>query len=210
MNKRLTFFASAIAVALLTACGGGQNTAKEEKTAEPAAATATTYTVDATASVVKWSGEVAGVYGHNGLISVKEGQIETTGDQITGGTVVIDMTTIIPTDSASYKDEDGRRASDLVGHLSTGDFFLVEEFPTASYVIKSQTGNELVGDLTVRGITKEVKATLTSSETSADGFSGTADLVFNRQDFEVSWVHFMKDMILSDDIKVSLDIKAKS
>ena len=163
MNKRLTFFASAIAVALLTACGGGQNTAKEEKTAEPAATTAT-YTVDATASVVKWSGEVAGVYGHNGLISVKEGQIVTTGDQITGGSVVIDMTTIIPTDSASYKDEDGRRASDLVGHLSTGDFFLVEEFPTASYVIKSQTGNELVGDLTIRGITKEVKATLTSSE----------------------------------------------
>ncbi len=210
MKTNTTYILGLLALAFLSACGGGQKASSEETAAESTDATETSYTVNNEASSVKWRGEVAGVYGHEGLIAVKEGQITAKGNQLTGGTVVIDMKTIAPTDSASYKDEEGRRASDLVGHLSTGDFFLVEEFPTASFTIKSQNGNDLVGDLTIRGITKEVTAKVTSLETTDSSLKGSADLTFNRQDFKVSWVHFMKDMILSDDIKISLDIQAKS
>ncbi len=193
---------------MVAACGGKKTTEETaEKTDMPAEEIA--YTVDADASKVAWSGEVAGVYGHNGIIKIAEGQITAMGDSITGGKVIIDMTTIVPMDSASFKDEEGSRAIDLVNHLSTGDFFLVEEYPTASFVIKSQNGSELTGDLTIRGITKEVTATLNSLEADAEGLTGSADLVFNRQDFDVSWVHFMKDMILSDDIKMKIDIQAK-
>lgn len=168
------------------------------------------YALDTEGTKVMWRGEVAGVYGHEGMINVAEGAVAVKGETITGGSIVIDMTSIMPTDSASYKDEDGRRASDLVGHLTTGDFFLVEEFPTASFVIKSHTGNQLVGDLTVRGTTKEVSATISSMEVSNEGLSATADLVFNRQDFGVSWVHYMKDMVLSDDITLKIEVVGKS
>lgn len=196
-----------VVAVVLVSCGGSTSKATTE-TATTTTESVATYSVDKSASNVFWRGEVAGVYGHEGFINIAEGSLTTQGNTLTGGTIVIDMKTIQPTDSASYKDEDGRRATDLVGHLSNGDFFLVEEFPTSSFVIKSQTGNDLVGDLTIRGITKEVKATLSGLEVTETGLSASAELVFNRQDFKVSWVHFMKDMVLSDDIKVKLTIVA--
>ena len=206
MQTKLFYFTVVMTAALITSCGGK----KEEKAdATETMAEEISYTVDPASSTVSWTGEVMGVYGHNGVIDLAEGQITAKGDSITGGKIVIDMTSIVPLDSASFKDEEGSRASDLVGHLSTGDFFLVEEHPTSSFVIKSHDGSDLTGDLTIRGITKEVTATLNSLEANAEGLTGSADLVFNRQDFEVSWVHFMKDMVLSDDIKIKLDIQAK-
>lgn len=207
MKSKFTYYTGIVALAILSACSGGKKASTDEK-----ATTSTetvTYTIDPSASTVAWLGEVAGVYGHNGVIAIKEGTIMASDSQLEGGTVVIDMTTIAPTDSASYKDEDGRRASDLVGHLSTGDFFLVEKYPTASFTITSYSGTDLVGDLTIRGITKEVTATVSSLEVTEAGLKASASLVFNRQDFKVSWVHFMKDMILSDDIKIDLEIVAK-
>ena len=51
----------------------------------------------------------------------------------------------------------------LEGHLKSGDFFEVEEFPTASYEITKVTENTagdyntlLEGNLTIKGITKPV------------------------------------------------------
>lgn len=208
MKSKISLFTLFIAV-LMAACGGKKGTSETTTESEEAVEVAeVSYSVDTAASTVYWSGEVAGVYGHNGEIEIAEGAVTAAGDSITGGKILIDMTTIQPLDSASYKDEDGRRASDLVGHLSTGDFFLVEEFPTASFVITSHSGSDLVGDLTIRGITKEATATLSNLTVTPEGLTGTADLVFNRQDYEVSWVHFMKDMILSDEITIKVDLVA--
>jgi polyisoprenoid-binding protein YceI len=192
-------------ILFLSACGGGTKT---ESTSTAPDTTAATYTIDASKSVVAWKGEVAGVYGHNGVIKISEGTITVKGDQITGGSVTIDMTTIQPLDSASFTEEQGHRMSDFVGHLSTGDFFLVEEFPTSTFVIKSFDGKSLVGDLTVKGVTKEATAEVSTVNVTAEGLTAEATLVFNRQDFGVSWVHFMKDMILSDNIEVKLSITA--
>jgi len=210
MNTRITF-ALSIATAILVASCGGKKSSSEDKTVESAETSVVeaSYTVDTLSSTVSWKGEVAGVYGHNGEIEVAEGSITTAGDSITGGTIVIDMTTIQPMDSASYKDEEGKRASDLVAHLSTGDFFLVEEHPTSTFVIKSHEGDKLIGDLTVRGTTKEETATLSALQVNEEGLSGSAKLVFNRQDYGVSWEHFMEDMVLSNDITIKIDILAK-
>tara|TARA_B100000508_G_C11427550_1_gene261667 strand:+ start:139 stop:771 length:633 start_codon:yes stop_codon:yes gene_type:complete len=190
----------------MSACGGG---AKEQSTTEePTESTevaAADYAVDSEASTVAWKGEVAGVYGHNGVIDIKEGTISGADGKITGGTIVIDMTTIQPLDSASYSEE--HPASDLVGHLSTGDFFLVEEFPTASFTIKSHEGDKLVGDLTVRGITNEETVDL-SSVSFDGGFSGSGVLVFDRQKYDVKWEHYVEDYVLSDDIEIKLEIVA--
>lgn len=206
MNLK-SFLNVTIVALILSACGGQQSNKSEETATEQKEVS--TYAVDTQSSKVMWSGEVAGVYGHNGLINIAEGSVTTDGETVSGGTVVIDMTTIQPTDSASYKDEDGRRASDLVGHLSTGDFFLVDSYPTSTFKIKSQQGNLLVGDLTIRGITKEEKATLNAISVENGTLTASATLVFNRQDYEVSWVHFMKDMILSDAITIDIELVGK-
>lgn len=196
-------------MALISSCGGGKATAETETASEPVEGAEVTYTVNAAASEVAWKGEVAGVYGHNGVINIAEGAVSAKGSTITGGTLVIDMTSIQPLDTASYTASD-KVPQDLVDHLTTGDFFMVEEFPTATFVIKSHVGDKLIGDLTIRGNTKEEEATITSVEVAENGLSATADLVFNRQDYEVAWVHYMKDMILSDDITIGITLSANA
>ena len=199
-----------IAATTLYSCGGGEAPVAETpavETTEVAESAAETFTVDASTSEVTWKGEVAGVYGHNGLISISEGSLEVENGALVGGSFTIDMTTINPTDEG-YKDEDGHRASDLVGHLSTGDFFLVDSFPTATFVITSVSEGQVTGDLTIKGKTQEQVVTVNSLEISETGVSATGEFVFNRQDFGVAWVHYMKDMVLSDDIAVGVSINA--
>lgn len=201
----------ALAVAVfVSACSGGSQKGSE-KTAETAETETTgvsgTFAVNTETSVVAWKGEVAGVYGHNGVINVQSGSLIAEDGLITGGEIVIDMTSIQPLDTASYTSQ-GKTPQDLVNHLSTGDFFLVEEFPTASFTVKSHKGDQLVGDLTIRGNTSEETVTLSSLQILEDGISGVGTLVFDRQMYEVSWEHYIQDYILSDNIEVQLSIVA--
>jgi len=191
--------------------GGASNEASTETETVATATTAVsaTFSIDTDASVVAWKGEVAGVYGHNGVINVQQGAISVEEGKVTGGEVVIDMTSIQPLDTASYE-ASGKTPQDLVDHLSTGDFFLVEEFPTASFVIKSHTEGQLVGDLTIRGNTNEEIVELSSLEISENGLTGEGKLVFDRQKYDVKWEHYIQDYVLSNDIEITLTIIAGS
>ncbi len=197
------FIALAIAT-LLFACGSSSENKTENN--EKGSETAISYRISSQESSVNWLGEVAGVYGHDGSINIAGGNVTVEGGQITAGTVTIDMTSIEPANPDQYADEDGKRASDLKAHLSTGDFFLVDEFPTATFTVKSHNGDKLVGDLTIRGNTNEETATITSMEATEQGMNAQAKLVFDRQKYDVAWVHFMKDMILSDDIQLDITL----
>ncbi len=69
--------------------------------------------------------------GHSGTIQTKSGFIGTLeSGKITGGEFVLDMPTIMNTDS---KEENS--AQDLETHLRADEFFSVEKFPRASFVI---------------------------------------------------------------------------
>jgi len=198
-----------LAIVLFSACStGAKKEAGTEQAAEAAETIdATAYSVDADSSIVEWKGEVAGVYGHNGVISIQEGSFSAIGDSITSGEIVIDMTTIVPTDSASYNEEN--TAEKLVGHLSTGDFFLVDSFPTATFKVKSSMADKLIGDLTIRGNTNEETVELTSLEVTEEGLMGSGVLVFDRQKYDVNWAHYVKDYILSDEIEIKISVVAK-
>ncbi|GET20565.1 YceI family protein [Prolixibacter denitrificans] len=121
-----------------------------------APAFAQSYQVDTNASTVKWTGKkVAG--SHHGTIALKEGELEMKGNQLIGGSVVVDMTTIKDLDLT-----DPEWNQKLVGHLRSNDFFGVEKFPVSRLVIKkveSKGGNlyHVTGDLTIKGITKPVE-----------------------------------------------------
>ena len=203
-------FAALALSTLFYACGSpSENKTETNENNENGADAPVSYTISTQESNVTWLGEVAGVYGHDGPINISAGNVTVEDARITSGTVTIDMTSITPANPENYADEDGKRASDLKSHLSTGDFFLVEEYPTATFTIKSQEGDKLVGDLTIRGKTNEETATITSMEATEQGMTAAAELVFNRQKYDVAWVHFMKDMILSDDIQLNIAIVGK-
>lgn len=205
--KTLSIFA--LSGLFIAACSESASTeTAEETTPEEPTVEAVTYSVNLAESDVNWRGEVVGVYGHEGTIDLQSGTVVVEGDQIVGGEFVIDMNTIWPTDSASFKDEEGRRATDLVGHLSTDDFFASEMYPTSKFVITSVEGNSVTGDLTVRDKTHSETFNITSMEKTDNGMTMSGTLVFDRQKYDVAWVHYMKDMVLSDDIALKINLVA--
>lgn len=59
---------------------------------------AVTYTLDKESSSLGWAAQMSPEYGHTGTVEIKSGSITMEGDELTGGSFVIDMTTIQSTD----------------------------------------------------------------------------------------------------------------
>ena len=201
----ITMFA--FASLFIVACGGGEEKS-EEVVVEEVPVESTIYYADVNASDVIWRGEVAGVYGHDGYVNLQSGMIEMAGDQIIAGEFVVDMSTFYPTDTASYGTDEGSRIIDLQNHLTQEDFFASATYPTSTFVVTSVEGNTVTGELTVRDKTHTETFNITSMEKTENGLTMSGTLVFDRQKYDVSWVHYMKDMVLSDDIALKINLVA--
>ncbi len=99
-------------------------------------------------------------------------------------------------------------------HLRSGDFFETEKYPTMTFVSKRITASEIVGDLTMKGVTKEVSIPATIAGPiktpmgNAIGITGTFTL--NRQDYGVSFNKVLDQggMAVSNDIVVTISAEA--
>ena len=137
--------------------------------------------VDIETSTVEWSAsKVTGK--HSGTIKIKEGDLTFTDGALSGGTFTMDMTSLKATDIQ------GKMAGKLEGHLKSPDFFGVEEFPTSTLVIKNVYSRgtmgeyKVVGDITIKGMTKEVKFNTVLKEGVA-----TATINLDRTDYNVKY-----------------------
>lgn len=101
----------------------------------------------------------------------------------------------------------------LTGHLKTGDFFLVEEHPTATFTsteIKEGgaegASHTITGNLTMRGVTKSVTfpANITVGENEV---SASSTFALPRKQFGVAYAGAPDDLI-RDDVIITLDVKA--
>jgi polyisoprenoid-binding protein YceI len=121
-------------------------------------------------------------------------------------------TGIVKVNVASLDTREPRRDA----HLRSADFFDVERFPTMTYAVKSveQDGDEyrIVGDLTIRDITREVALTGEVSGPVVDPFGGTRIGVsaagkLNRHDFGLDWnvVTEAGGLLVGDDVKISVE-----
>jgi polyisoprenoid-binding protein YceI len=213
MKTRNLFLGAAAVAMIAVSCSGGSESHTEKTEATPAAAPAVeavTWMVDPGASTVRWEGGTAGaqVYSHFGNINIKEGKVTTEGDKIIAGNFVIDMASISPTDE-NYSEE--HPAADLVGHLTTEDFFLIEDYPTATFAVTSMEGDKVMGDLTIKGQTHQEEVMLENATFSEDGsmMKAMGKLTFDRQKYGVAWAHYLKDVVLSDDIALEISLAAK-
>ena len=209
MKKLFKPVLSFIAVATMVACGGAADKAKEvseEKTETvEEVVTEETVAINTAESNVMWMGQiVGGIKSHNGTVKLTEGELTMKGDEIVGGNFTVDMKSMNPLDSNYTED---KPAEMLVGHLSTGDFFLVDSFPTASFVIKSadMATNTITGDLTVKGVTNTETITDVAVDTEAGSAMGT--LTFDRQKYNVAFSTGAEDFVLSDDIELNFHLK---
>lgn len=129
------------------------------------------YKVDKSKSTVKWNGKkVTGE--HYGTIDLKNGNLEVNENKIISGTFQMDMTSIVNEDITSESTN-----KKLVGHLKSDDFFSVDKYPVATFVIKdvktkSGKTHTFTGDLTVKGITHPVSF---DAEVVIDGGNLRAD-----------------------------------
>ena len=210
MNKTFLFGILAGSI-LLASCGTGETPATEGTATDSTATAAApaTHHILADQSAVNWTGTMLGVKSHTGTLNFTDGHVTTAGGQLTGGKFTVDMRSYQMTDTnyAADGSAQGTRAM-LMGHLMSPDFFAVDSFPTASFEITKVEGNTATGNLTVRGRTfpETVKDIVLTQD--ANGVSATGNLTFDRQKYGVSWSSPMKDMVLSNDIVLKVDLKA--
>lgn len=107
-------------------------------------------------------------------------------------------------------------------HLRTSDFFLVEEYPTITFKstrIEPRGDDEydVIGDLTIRGVTKEVTLNTTFegrniSPWGAEAIGFTATTTINRKDFGLNWNAALESggVLVSDEVRITIEIEANS
>ena len=110
------------------------------------------YTVDVTKSTINWEGKKFSG-SHTGTVALTSGNLQFNGKKLVEGGFIADMTTV--------KTMDGDKPSpNLDKHLKNDDFFGVDKFPAANFVIKKVEGNgsdvKITGDLTIKGKTNSV------------------------------------------------------
>jgi polyisoprenoid-binding protein YceI len=106
-------------------------------------------------------------------------------------------------------------------HLRSADFFDVEQYPeltfrsTRAAAGKRDGEYRLWGDLTIKGITREVELELSFTGSATDpwggqrvGFEGTTTV--NRKDWGLNWNVALEagGLLVSDKVKLNLDIAA--
>lgn len=123
-------------VLLLAACGGGNSSdqAKTEEKKEAAVSDGAVYQIDTTATTVNWQAtHKGGLAPRFGIIKVTGGSLSVNNNEVTAGDLEVNLGGL-QVDPKSVTEE-GKKYSDLEGHLKSGDFFDVEKHPTAKFVI---------------------------------------------------------------------------
>jgi len=149
---------------------------------------------------------------HNGTVKVKSGSIEFANGTIKSGTIIIDMTTI------TDEDLTGESKGKLEGHLKSDEFFGTSSNPEAKFVVKSATQKnkhqfEIIGDLTIKGITKEAKANVIAVPNGVNGLNISGGFSIDRIAYGIKYGsgQFFKDLgdkMIDDNFMVTLDLKA--
>ncbi len=171
---------------------------------------AAVYAVDAEQSSVQWVGKkVTGQ--HEGNISIQEGSLEVTDDQLTGGQFTIDMSTI------NNQDLEGEDKAKLEGHLKSDDFFGIETYPTAQLVITQVTPKEgsvytITGDMTIKDKTNTVEFPATIAVQDGQ-LTAQADITIDRSKYDVrygsgSFFDNLGDNTIYDDFELTVSLVA--
>jgi len=226
--RRLSFiFALFIVTASIVSCASGGDKTKTGDAKDVAMIEgAVSLDLDLQNSRVEWEGyKPTGK--HNGTVDIKSGKLELKDGALVGGSFEIDMNTIKDFDLT-----DPEYNAKLVGHLKSADFFEVEKFPSATFVITAATPvdgskvdkskergpitptHAITGNLTIKGITKSI--TFNALVETKDGmFSAVTNQFFiDRAEFNVQYgsrkfFDNLKDQFINDEMGITLVIKAK-
>lgn len=110
------------------------------------------------------------------------------------------------------------RTTDRDNHLRSADFFDVANHPTLTYVSRRVERNGdsylVIGDLTIRGVTREVPLAVALTGQAKDpwgnqkmAFEATAKI--NRTDFGLTWNAALEagGVLVGEEVKISIDVQ---
>lgn len=171
--------------------------------------TQTKWALDAAHSEVQFKVKHLVISTVTGTFKVFSGEVLANGDDFDGSSISfsIDATSI----DTNQADRDA--------HLKSDDFFATEKYPkidfkSTSFTKTSGNNYKLVGDLTIRDITKQVELDAEFGGTMVDfygntkaGFDVTGKI--NRKEFGLMWnaVTEAGGVVVSDEIKLHINVQ---
>ena len=172
--------------------------------------------VDMENSQIKWIGrKVTGE--HSGTLNLSGGWVVLDKHSINSGKFIFDMASISNTDieSPEWKQK-------LEDHLKSEDFFHTDSFPHAILEIKghqsliienSKNNDQILADLTIRGITHEIKfpLDLTQSQNNYNA-EGSVDIdrtLYNIQYKSGKFFDELGDKLIYDNFTVQFMVQTK-
>jgi polyisoprenoid-binding protein YceI len=147
--------------------------------------------LDPGACRVEWLGRNL-LNSHWGTVETVTGHVVGSADGLEGGEIVLDLRSLVCADLAGTDLHDV-----MIAHLASDDFFFVERWPTARYVIRAgrfladaapgAPNLRITGDLTLRGVTAPLAFTAVAG-VAPDGRAGAqATVVCDRTRWGVNY-----------------------
>lgn len=194
-----------------------KNTEKEAEAmiAEAAEASekASEFTVDTAASQIMWEGAKP-TGKHHGTIKLSSGTVHVNNGAVEAGEFTIDMNSI------NVEDLEGEDKAKLEAHLKgtaegkEGDFFNVNEFPTAKFEMTGINNNIVKGNLTIKDKTHAIEfpATVTMEGDTMTLKSETFEI--DRTQWGANYgsksiFPSLGDRFINDAIKITISLVAK-
>lgn len=180
------------------------------------------FDLSTTESQVFWKGTPAFEYGgHEGTLKFASGNLTLGKDgKIQGGSFVIDMKTIKSTERNAKEKGD----NNLESHLKGDDFFAVQKYPQATFIMtkinKTAEPNKYAvqGNLNIRGVTNQITFTA-FIDNNKESITAKASLFFLRSSFGITYkapslfasniFSSAKDHLIADEIPIKLDMVFK-
>lgn len=167
----------------------------------------TTWNVDTAHTNVQFKVKHMGFFDVTGNFVTFGGTLETNGEVLDGGKITADV------DVNSISTNNEQRD----GHLKSDDFFNAEAFPKMSFTSTSITKNganySIVGDLTIRDITKKVSLDAVHAG-KLIGMYGElrtgvmASGKINRKEFGLHWGAMVEGVnVVSDEVEIILNVQ---
>lgn len=200
-------FASIAVIAVITAF------TVQVKNTEDINKKVTAFQVDGKNSKLLWTAhKVTGQ--HEGTINVSSGTLNIESNSLRDGSFKLDTRSISVTDIA-----DKETNAKLVGHLKSDDFFSVEKYPSADFVItgvKPQVNGhyDITGKLTIKGITNSLTfpATVTIDKNI---LTAKAKIKVDRTKYDIkfrskSYFENLGDKVIYDDFDLDITLVANA
>ena len=163
-----------------------------------------TWNLDASHSEVGFKVKHLMINNVKGQLNTFQVDVEHAGDDLKSANIIFSA------DMASIDTNNEQRDQ----HLKSGDFFDVEKFPSIQFKSTKYDSKELVGDLTIRDVTKSVTLNVEFGGIAKDpwgntkaGFTVTGKI--NRKDWCLEWNAALETggVLVGEDVSITAEIQ---